>query len=89
MTLTKRQGHLRQSRSDDDVVVGNSAAVSDPLLNIKDDLSKGVETVGEAGRAAHWPWWRRGRFLFPLGMLGELGHPQFFQYTTVFLSVAR
>ncbi|KXN91081.1 Phospholipid:diacylglycerol acyltransferase [Leucoagaricus sp. SymC.cos] len=71
MTLTKRHSTLRASQSDDDVIVGSSSAleVNQTTQRLKDDIRKGAETIREARKTAQRPWWKTGRFLFPLGML--------------------
>jgi len=73
MTLIKRQISLRATQSDDDITVGLSSAVevNGAAQKLEDDLRKGAETIQDASRAAQRPWWRTGRFLFPLGLLGE------------------
>lgn len=73
MTLTKRNRPLRPSQSDDDVIVGlsNGVAVSDTLQKVKDEIRKGTDTIREVKKTVQRPWWRTGRFLFPLGMFGE------------------
>jgi hypothetical protein len=74
MPLTNRRTTLRASQSDDDVIVGHSSAleVDQTAKRLKDDIKKGAETIREVRKSAQRPWWRSGRFLFPLGMLGEL-----------------
>ena len=74
MTLTKRQTTLRATQSDDDITAGLSSAVevNGTAQKLKDDLRRGAETIQNASCAAQRPWWRTGRFLFPLGLLGEL-----------------
>lgn len=71
MTLTKRQPALRASQSDDSVVIGTSSAieVNDTAQKLKDDLRKSAESVRDARKSVQRPWWRTGRFLFPLGMI--------------------
>ncbi|KAL9711640.1 phospholipid:diacylglycerol acyltransferase [Leucoagaricus gongylophorus] len=71
MTLTKRQTTLRATQSDDDITAGLSSAVevNGTAQKLKDDLRRGAETIQNASCAAQRPWWRTGRFLFPLGLL--------------------
>jgi len=73
MTLIKRQTSLRATQSDDDITVGLSSdvEVNGTAQKLKDELRKGAETIRDASRVAQRPWWRTGRFLFPLGLLGE------------------
>ncbi|KAF9453994.1 LACT-domain-containing protein [Macrolepiota fuliginosa MF-IS2] len=69
MALTKRNKALRACQSDDDVVSGTSSAINGTLQKVKDEIRKGAETIREAKKTAQRPWWKTGRFLFPLGML--------------------
>ncbi|KAJ3570900.1 hypothetical protein NP233_g4095 [Leucocoprinus birnbaumii] len=71
MTLTKRHTPLRASQSDDDVIIGASSAIEvhGTAERLKDDLRKGAETIREARKSAERPWWKMGRFLFPLGII--------------------
>jgi hypothetical protein len=41
------------------------------LQEVKEELRKDAETLQEVKQAIQRPWWRTGRFLFPLGMLGR------------------
>ncbi|EKM80728.1 hypothetical protein AGABI1DRAFT_71227 [Agaricus bisporus var. burnettii JB137-S8] len=63
MPLSKRR---RTSRCDGDARASPSNGV---LHEVKDAIRKETETLQQVKQAVQRPWWRTGRFLFPLGML--------------------
>lgn len=65
MPLSKRR---RTSRCDGDARASPSNGV---LHEVKDAIRKETETLQQVKQAVQRPWWRTGRFLFPLGMLSQ------------------